>query len=125
MFARHAFRPANTLRHHVRRYATETTEAPKGSNTKSIVFLGVLGAALSGSYIYMRRNRPFPARTGKMEQAEPKLAFTGGEQGFLSLPLESYEVVNHNTKLLRFKLPEPDMESGLPVACEPPEAARP
>jgi cytochrome-b5 reductase len=47
-----------------------------------------------------------------------KKAFTGGDQGFLSLMLEQTEVVNHNTKKLRFKLPEEDMESGLPVACE-------
>lgn len=46
-----------------------------------------------------------------------KLAFTGGEQGFVSLLLEKSEIVNHNTKKLTFKLPEEDMESGLPVAC--------
>jgi hypothetical protein len=46
-----------------------------------------------------------------------KKAFTGGDQGFVSLVLENTEVVNHNTKKLRFKLPEEDMESGLPVAC--------
>lgn len=45
-----------------------------------------------------------------------KLAFTGGEQGFLSLKLEKSEIVNHNTKKLTFSLPESDMESGLPVA---------
>ena len=46
-----------------------------------------------------------------------KKAFTGGDQGFVSLMLEKSEVVNHNTKKLSFKLPEDDMESGLPVAC--------
>jgi cytochrome-b5 reductase len=45
-----------------------------------------------------------------------KKAFTGGDQGFQSLLLEKSEVVNHNTKKLTFKLPEEDMESGLPVA---------
>lgn len=54
-----------------------------------------------------------PAQSGKSAKA----AFTGGEQGFLSLVLEKSEVVNHNTKHLTFKLPEEDMESGLPVAC--------
>lgn len=48
--------------------------------------------------------------------AEPKKAFTGGDQGFLSLKLEEVETVNHNTKLLRFKLPEDDMVSGLHIA---------
>jgi cytochrome-b5 reductase len=46
-----------------------------------------------------------------------KKAFTGGDQGFISLLLDKSEVVNHNTKKLTFKLPEPDMESGLPVTC--------
>ena len=46
-----------------------------------------------------------------------KVAFTGGDQGFQSLVLEKSEIVNHNTKKLSFKLPEEDMESGLPVAC--------
>jgi len=48
---------------------------------------------------------------------EVKKAFTGGDQGFLSLVLEKSEIVNHNTKKLTFKLPEEDQESGLPVAC--------
>lgn len=48
--------------------------------------------------------------------AEPKKAFTGGDQGFLSLKLAEVEIVNHNTKRLRFELPEPDQVSGLPVA---------
>jgi len=52
-----------------------------------------------------------PSSTGAV-----KKAFTGGDQGFVSLALENIEVVNHNTKKLRFKLPEEDMESGLPVA---------
>ena len=35
----------------------------------------------------------------------------------MSLVLDKSEVINHNTKKLTFKLPEEDMESGLPVAC--------
>lgn len=46
----------------------------------------------------------------------PKVAFTGGEQGWVSLVLEDSEVINHNTKKLRFKLPEDDMVSGLHIA---------
>jgi cytochrome-b5 reductase len=45
-----------------------------------------------------------------------KPAFTGGDQGFLSLKLDKSEIVNHNTKKLTFLLPEGDMESGLHVA---------
>ena len=45
-----------------------------------------------------------------------KPAFTGGDQGFVSLKLAEVENINHNTKKFRFELPEPDMVSGLPVA---------
>lgn len=54
-----------------------------------------------------------------MKQAvggEPKKAFTGGDQGFLSLKLSDVEIVNHNTKRLRFELPEADQVSGMKVA---------
>jgi cytochrome-b5 reductase len=45
-----------------------------------------------------------------------KKAFTGGDQGFIGLKLESVENVNHNTKKFRFALPEDDQVSGLTVA---------
>lgn len=48
--------------------------------------------------------------------AEPKKALTGGDQGFVSLKLAEVELVNHNTKRLRFELPESDQVSGLSVA---------
>lgn len=44
------------------------------------------------------------------------MALTGGDQGFVSLLLEDVELINHNTKRFRFKLPEEDMVSGLTVA---------
>jgi hypothetical protein len=64
-------------------------------------------------------NAPPSAEEGKIPAftGEVKKAFTGGDQGFLSLVLEKSEIVNHNTKKLTFKLPEEDQESGLPVAC--------
>lgn len=43
-------------------------------------------------------------------------AFTGGDQGFISLKLENVEEINHNTKKFRFALPEADQVSGLTVA---------
>ena len=46
----------------------------------------------------------------------PKKALTGGDQGFVPLKLEEVDVVNHNTKKFRFKLPEDDMVSGLAIA---------
>lgn len=42
--------------------------------------------------------------------------FTGGEQGFVSLKLESVDVINHNTKRFRFALPSPSDVSGLQIA---------
>ncbi|KAH7138613.1 hypothetical protein B0J11DRAFT_555320 [Dendryphion nanum] len=124
MFARQVFRPANTLRQHVRRYASE---APKSGGSNALLYTGIAAAALSGSYLYLRSGTPtgqagnappseeaqkIPGRTG----ASAKKAFTGGEQGFVSLLLEKSEIINHNTKKLIFRLPEDDMESGLPVA---------
>lgn len=48
--------------------------------------------------------------------APAKPAFTGGDQGFVSLKLAEVENINHNTKRFRFELPEGDMVSGLHVA---------
>lgn len=52
-----------------------------------------------------------PASTGAVNKA-----FTGGDQGFVSLKLEHTENINHNTKKLRFALPNEDDVSGLSVA---------
>lgn len=43
--------------------------------------------------------------------------FPGGP-AFVSLPLQSSEQINHNTKRLRFSLPEKAAISGLPLTCE-------
>lgn len=52
----------------------------------------------------------------KVEGAIGKAAFTGGDQGFISLKLDSVENINHNTKKFRFELPESDQVSGLHIA---------
>ena len=52
----------------------------------------------------------------KVEGAVGKSAFTGGDQGFISLKLENVENINHNTKKFRFQLPEGDQVSGLHIA---------
>lgn len=87
------------------------------------IFHVCIGAAvLSGAYFYMRRQNPSPLTSPKGDAksnpvvGQSKPAFTGGDQGFVSLMLEKSELVNHNTKRLTFKLPEPDMDSGLHVA---------
>ena len=41
----------------------------------------------------------------------------GRGPAFISLPLESSEQVNHDTKRLRFSLPNPDDVSGLSLTC--------
>ncbi|KAF2707251.1 ferredoxin reductase-like protein [Pleomassaria siparia CBS 279.74] len=120
MFARQVFRPANVLRQHVRRYATEPPAGAPAKASNSFLYTSFALAAVSGGYFYMRGGAPassreaenIPAKTG----APAKAAFTGGEQGFVSLLLDRSEIINHNTKKLIFKLPEENMESGLPVA---------
>lgn len=72
----------------------------------SIAFTGVaLGA-------YSRFMTPAQCDAG----APPKVF--GGGPAFVALPLESSELVNHNTKKLRFKLPTSDSVSGLPLGCK-------
>ncbi|KAF1949872.1 oxidoreductase NAD-binding domain-containing protein [Byssothecium circinans] len=57
------------------------------------------------TYTYLNRNI-------HADTSEPRKAFGKGP-AFVSLPLESSETVNHNTKRLRFKLPHEDDISGL------------
>lgn len=70
-------------------------------------------SAAQGSPSSRREEENIPAKVDK-----PMMAFKGGDQGFISLKLESAEDINHNTKRFRFKLPEEDSVSGLHVACE-------
>ncbi|KAI9703534.1 MAG: NADH-cytochrome b5 reductase [Bogoriella megaspora] len=122
MFARQAFRQANTFRSHVRRYATESSQG--GSNTLWYLLGG--GAIAGGGYYYFNSSRSGAPASKEEEKnvpskpeavgAEPMLAFKGGDQGFLSLKLDKVEGINHNTKLFRFSLPEEDSVSGLKVA---------
>ena len=46
----------------------------------------------------------------------PKKTFTSGFS-FQDLKLESSEIINHNTKRLRFQLPDKDAVSGLHPSC--------
>ncbi|GAB0146587.1 NADH-cytochrome b5 reductase [Epichloe bromicola] len=110
MFARSAFRAARPLKT-ARRYATESG-SQGGSNT---LLLAAGGAVVAGAGYYYFSGSPSVA--AKVKEAVPaKPAFTGGDQGFVSLKLADIENVNHNTKRLRFELPESDMVSGLHVA---------
>lgn len=51
------------------------------------------------------------------ESGAPPKVFGAGP-AFVSLALESSEDVNHNTKRLRFKLPQREAVSGLSLTCE-------
>lgn len=73
----------------------------------SALVLGSIGAGVF-STVYSRN---VYADTG-----EPRKVFGKGP-AFVSLPLESSEIVNHNTKRLRFRLPNGDDVSGLSVTC--------
>ncbi|OTB00688.1 hypothetical protein M426DRAFT_324052 [Hypoxylon sp. CI-4A] len=70
---------------------------------------GITGLAVAttgvGLYTYMKT-------VAYADSGAPKSAFGSGP-AFLSLELESTEAVNHNTKRLRFKLPDPEAVSGL------------
>ncbi|CAJ2500429.1 Uu.00g032820.m01.CDS01 [Anthostomella pinea] len=121
MFARSAFRAAQPLKKSLlstRTYATEPTKAG-GSNT---LLYAVGGAAAIGGAGYWFISTPQGQKIeNKAKDAIPssgpaKPAFTGGDQGFISLLLKEVEIVNHNTKRFVFHLPEDDMVSGLKVA---------
>jgi cytochrome-b5 reductase len=71
----------------------------------------VLGGLAVGSISYAC------IRTVHAESASPAKIFGRGP-ALISLPLESSEIVNHNTRLLRFKLPNETDISGLPLTCE-------
>ncbi|KAH9894532.1 ferredoxin reductase-like protein [Xylariomycetidae sp. FL2044] len=119
MFARSAFRAAQPLKRSLlsRTYATEP--AKSGSNT---LLYAVGGAAVVGGAGYYFLSTPAGQKAEKKVESKirssgpAKKAFTGGDQGFISLLLKDVEIINHNTKKFIFHLPEDDMVSGLDVA---------
>lgn len=69
--------------------------------------VGGVGAGLLFKYF----SRDIHAESG------PARKVFGRGPAFVSLPLESSEAVNHNTKRLRFALPHSDDVSGLTLTC--------
>ncbi|KAH9997179.1 ferredoxin reductase-like protein [Xylariaceae sp. FL0662B] len=115
MFARSAFRTVQPLKRNLisRAYATEPTKG--GINPVWWWTAGAVGVAGAGYYYYLGSS----SGENKVKGAaggEPKKAFTGGDQGFISLQLKEVENLNHNTKRFRFSLPEADQVSGLHIA---------
>jgi len=105
-----------------RRYATEQSG---GGSSNAILYGGIATLVAGGGYYYFNQGQVKSAA----KEAESKVkeavgqgsapaakAFTGGDQGFISLKLDSVENINHNTKKFRFNLPEGDQVSGLAVA---------
>ncbi|KAH8899365.1 ferredoxin reductase-like protein [Thozetella sp. PMI_491] len=125
--ARSAFRAAAPVRQQFRRYAADAKPSEsKGGN--AVLYAAAAGALGLAGYYFISSGAPAAkkaeavvkdaasAAAAAVPGLEAKKAFTGGEQGFLSLKLEEVETVNHNTKRFRFKLPEEDQVSGLSVA---------
>ena len=118
----------------IRHYASQP--ARSGASATFLYTLGAAAVAGGGYYAYSSNstkapNPPQPsaiasaakekAAAAKEKAADttsstPNKAFTGGDQGFLSLKLESVEQVSHNTKRMRFSLPDSNDVSGMQVA---------
>ncbi|CAP69500.1 uncharacterized protein PODANS_1_11620 [Podospora anserina S mat+] len=125
--SRSAFRVSAPLKRQIRSYATDPSPSSKGSNN-TLLYGAAAAAGLAGAGYYFlsgstaankaqeKVKNASAAVAEKIPGVEAKKAFTGGDQGFLSLKLEEVEIINHNSKRLRFRLPEDDMVSGLPVA---------
>ncbi|OTA86011.1 hypothetical protein M434DRAFT_400032 [Hypoxylon sp. CO27-5] len=119
MFARSAFRAAQPLKRNLlsRTYATEPSKG--GSSNALLYTLGGAVVAGGGYYYFTSSGKGADSVSAKAKEAlsgPPKKAFTGGDQGFISLLLKDVQIINHNTKKFIFKLPEDDMVSGLVVA---------
>ncbi|KAF2100907.1 ferredoxin reductase-like protein [Rhizodiscina lignyota] len=121
MFSRSIFRPARQLSQHVRRYATEP---PKPSSNNTIIYGGLAAAAGVGAYYYLSGSPKAKEAvdsakdkaTSIANKADAPKTFKGGDQGFVSLVLDSVEEINHNTKKFRFHLDDDNAVSGLHIA---------
>ncbi|ESZ98962.1 NADH-cytochrome b5 reductase [Sclerotinia borealis F-4128] len=130
MFARQTLRAAQPFKSQYRRYATESPSS--GSHTA--LYAGLAAGAGAAAYYFLsqgdnvtkvkdtakdaeaKAKEALGQGKAKVEGAVGKSAFTGGDQGFISLKLDSVENINHNTKKFRFELPESDQVSGLHIA---------
>ena len=115
----------------VRRYATEGS--PSGGMNKWIkrggIAFGTIFVGFGVARALVRKpdpnseedRRAYEELTGKKlghtSDKPAQKTFKGGDQGWLDLKLESVEQINHNTKKLRFALPDKDDVSGLQIAC--------
>ena len=115
----------------VRRYASPPGPASSGSNTAIYAVLGAAALGGGGYYYYQRtgmgkpeayapptkdERKTVPSSPAPSASAPQTATFSGGDQGFIDLKLESVENINHNTKKFRFALPNSDDVSGLQIA---------
>lgn len=115
MFTRQAFRSAHPIKTITRRYATDGTI----SSSNAIRFTGIAIFAGFGAGLVYTLVTDGSASLGSKNttvKASGNKAFTGGDQGWIDLKLQSVENINHNTKKLSFALPNKDDVSGLQVA---------
>ena len=87
-----------------------------------------LAAGAGGYYIYSNASATKAAAAAKAAPAAAaadaaaaaaaptNATFTGGKQGWVPLEVENVDTLNHNTKLVRFKLPEAGQVSGMEAA---------
>lgn len=78
--------------------------------------MGPIYAAVGATGLTVGLYRYYSA--GAAEPKEREKVFKGGDQGWIDLKLAGIEVLNHNTKKLRFELPDKEAVSGMPVTCE-------
>ncbi|KAL5612292.1 hypothetical protein BROUX41_000169 [Berkeleyomyces rouxiae] len=117
MFARSALRVVRPLRQQVRAFASEAPSSapkapeptPKPSSNSGLYAAGA--AVLAGGGYYLASSGD--AKPAAAAPAVAKKAFTGVEQGFLSLEVSEVKDLSANTKQLRFKLPDPEAVSGV------------
>ncbi|KAL2441741.1 NADH-cytochrome b5 reductase 2 [Exophiala dermatitidis] len=138
MFARSVLRSCGPLRQSIRSYATDAAAKPSSSSTPWIVAAAAAATGVAG-WAFLGNNKvaadaPKPsddAKYGATKVDESSKAFTGGDQGFISLKLAEVIPYNHNTKRFKFELPDPEQVSGLSVASaiitkyQPPNAEKP
>lgn len=124
MFARAASRTlqaASPLKLTARRYST----APGGGGSSApMIGAAALAAGAGAYYIYSNASitkevaAKAPAAAAAVADAATSSAatFTGGKQGWVPLEVEKVDTLNHNVKLVRFKLPEAGQVSGMEAA---------
>ncbi|KAK4174520.1 hypothetical protein QBC36DRAFT_333471 [Triangularia setosa] len=99
---------------HNSRLLHRTFPTPRRAEAMTTQVAFAAAAVGIGAYVYMRSGAtaaPGTSATGSGSDTKPFSGF-----GFRTLKLHSSELVNHNTKKLRFELPDPNQSSGLTLS---------